>query len=69
VEYLNYLSGMITNNAGTIREINSRTAMENAAVHSSKFYLNVRKKLVRCHIWNTALYNAVTLTLQKVGQK
>jgi len=66
---------MVTNDARTIREIKSRTAMENVAFHRekelfiSKFYLNLRKKLVRCYIWNVALYNAVILTLRKVGQK
>jgi len=44
-----------------IREIKSRTAMENATFHKekalfiSKFYLNLRNKLVRCRIWNIAL--------------
>jgi len=70
-----YLRGMITNDARSIREIKSGTAMANAAFHRekelfiSKFYLNLRKKLVRCYIWNIALYSAVTLTLRKVGQK
>jgi hypothetical protein len=31
--------------------------------------LNLRKKLVKCHIWSTALYGAETWTLWKVDQK
>jgi hypothetical protein len=66
---------MITNDARAIREIKSGTAIINAAFHTekalfiSKFYLNLRKKLVRCYIQKIALYNAVTLTFRKVGQK
>jgi hypothetical protein len=47
---------MITNDARTIREIKSGAAMANAAFQReralfiSKFYLNLRKKLVRCYI-------------------
>jgi hypothetical protein len=31
--------------------------------------LNLRKKLVKCYIWNTALYGAETWTLRKVDQE
>jgi hypothetical protein len=34
-----------------------------------KFDLNLRNKLVNCHIWNTAFYGAETWTLRKVDQK
>jgi hypothetical protein len=34
-----------------------------------KFGLNVRKKLVKCYIWNIALYGAETWTLRKVDPK
>jgi hypothetical protein len=31
--------------------------------------LNLSKKLVKCYIWSTALYGAVTWTLRKLDQK
>jgi hypothetical protein len=36
---------------------------------TSKLELNLRKKLVKCYIWNIALYGAETWTLRKVDQK
>jgi len=36
---------------------------------TSKLYLNVRKKLVKCYIWIVALNGAETRTLRKVDQK
>ena len=36
---------------------------------TSKLNLNLRKKLVKCCIWSTALYGAEIWTLQKVDQK
>src|SRR5215470_11221874 len=36
---------------------------------TSKLDLNSRKKLVKCYIWNIALYGAETWTLRKVDQK
>jgi hypothetical protein len=36
---------------------------------TSKLDLNLRKKLVKCYIWNIALYGAETWTLRKVDQK
>jgi len=35
---------------------------------TSKFYLNLRKKLVNCYIWSIALYCTEIGTLQKVDQ-
>jgi len=35
----------------------------------SKLDLNLRKKLVKCHIWSIALYCAETWTLRKGDQK
>jgi hypothetical protein len=72
VEYLNYLGSMITNDARCTREIKSRIAMAKAAFNNkknlftSKLDLNLRKKLVKCYIWSTALYGAETWTLRKV---
>jgi hypothetical protein len=36
---------------------------------ASKLYLNLRKKLVKCNIWNMAFYGPETWTLRKVYQK
>ena len=64
--YLNYL--------GTC-EIKSRTAMAKAAfnkykiVFTSKLDLNLRKALVKCYTWSTALIGDETWTLQKAEQK
>jgi hypothetical protein len=35
----------------------------------SKLDLNLRKKLVKCDNWGTAVYDAETWTLQKVDHK
>jgi hypothetical protein len=75
VEYFNYLGSMITNDAGCTREIKSRIAMIKAAFNkkknlfTSKLDLNLRKKLVKCYIWNIALYGAETWTLRKADKK
>ena len=56
-------------------EIKSRIVMAKPASNkkkvllTSKFDLNVRKRLVRCCTWSTALYGAETWTLWKVDQK
>ena len=36
---------------------------------TSKLDLNLRKKLVKCYIWNMALYGAETWTLRPADQK
>ena len=36
---------------------------------ATEFYLNLRKKLVKCCIWSIALYGAETWTLRKLDQK
>jgi hypothetical protein len=36
---------------------------------TSTFDLELRKKLVKCYVWNIALYGAVTWTLRAVDQK
>jgi hypothetical protein len=38
-------------------------------LYTSKFDLYFRKKLVKCCIWNIALYGAENWTLRKVYQK
>ena len=36
---------------------------------TSKLDLNLRKRLVKCYIWNMALYGAETWTLRTADQK
>ena len=66
VEHLNYLGSIITNYSKCTHTLKSRTAMANAAfnwkknVFTSKLYLNMRKKVVKCYIWIVALYGAET---------
>ena len=36
---------------------------------TSKLDLNLRKKLLKCYIWSTALYGAETWTLRAADQK
>ena len=48
-------------------EIKSRIAMAIAAfnnrknLYTTKFVLNLRKKLLKCYVWGTALYGAENL--------
>jgi hypothetical protein len=66
---------MIKNDAGCTREIKSWIAKtkaafsKNGAPFTSKLDLNLRKKLVKCYIWNIASYGAETLTFLNVDQK
>ena len=76
VEYFKYLCSMITNDARYIHEIKSRIAMTKApfkkkkkTIFTSKLGLNLKKKLVTCYTWSTALCRAETWTLWKVEQK
>jgi hypothetical protein len=61
----------ITNGARCTREIKAKVAMPKAAFNNKKilstikFYLNLRKKLVKCFMWNAALYDAQIWTHQK----
>jgi hypothetical protein len=66
---------MITNDARCTREIKSRISMARAAFNREKtcftniLNLNVSSQLVKCYIWNIALYGAETWTLRKVDKK
>ena len=74
VEYFNYLGSMITNNARRTLETKSRIVMkkqysqQEEDTFRQQIGLNLRKKLIKCHIWSTAFHGAVNWTLQKVGQ-
>jgi hypothetical protein len=65
---------MIKNNTRCAHEIHARIAMAKAEFNrkkipfTSKLDLNIRKKLVKCHIWSMALYGAGTWTLQKADE-
>jgi len=75
VEYFKYLGSILTNDGICICEIKSRIAIAKAAFNkkralfSSTLDLKLRKKLVKCYIWSTALYGAETWTLRAVDQK
>jgi hypothetical protein len=73
-EYFNCL-GRITNGATRTRETKSRTVMTKAAFNkgkvlfTSKLDLNLRTKLVKCHIYSIVLCGAETWALLRVDQK
>jgi ribosomal protein S2 len=70
----NYLGGMITNDARYKCEIKSRTTMEKLfnkkETHFTiKLDSNLRKELMKCDTWNTALYGTGNGTLRYIDQK
>jgi hypothetical protein len=77
VEELNYLGSMITNDARCTREIRPglpwqkqhSTFNRTKTLFTSKLDLELRKKLVKCYIWNIALYGAETWTVRNIDQK
>ena len=73
VEWLNYLDGIITNDARFNMKINPgfqwQKKLSKGRFFTSKSSLNLRKKLIKCCIWGIALYGAETWTLRKIGQK
>jgi hypothetical protein len=62
---------MITNDTRCTCKIKSRIAKAKAAFNrkkilfTSKLDFNLRKKIMKCYIWITALYGAETWTLRK----
>jgi hypothetical protein len=75
VELFKYLGSMLTNDGRCSCEIKCRIAMAKAAfikkraLFTSTLDLELRKKLVKCYIWNIALYGGEILTLRAVDQK
>jgi hypothetical protein len=63
-EYFNYLGSIITSDERCTRESKSRIAMAKAAfnknknISTNKLDLNLRKTLMKCYVWSTALYDA-----------
>jgi hypothetical protein len=47
----------------------TKAAFNKETLFTSKLDLNLRKKVVKCYIWSTAVYGAETWTLRKVDQK
>jgi hypothetical protein len=75
VEFFKYLGSILTNDGRCTCEIKCRISMAKAAFNkkralfTSTLDLELRKKPVKCHIWNIALYGAETWTLRAVDQK
>jgi hypothetical protein len=75
VESFKYLGSILTNDGRCTGEIKCRTAMAKAAFNKKRALftrtldLELRKKLVKCYIWNIALYGAETWTVRAVDQK
>jgi hypothetical protein len=75
VESFKRLSSMLTNDGRCTCEIKSRIPMAKAAFNKKRALftctldLKLRKKLVKCYIWNTVLYGAETWTIRAVDQK
>jgi len=75
VESFKYVGSILTNDGRCTCEIRSRIAMAKAAFNKKRALftstsdLELRKNLVKCYIWSTALYGAETWTLQAVDQK
>ena len=72
IAYFNYLDSIITNDARYTHKIIFRTATAKAAftrrktLLTNKLDFNLRKKVMKCYISNTALYDAETWMLQKI---
>jgi hypothetical protein len=75
VEYFKYLGNIVTNDGRCTYGIKCRIVMAKAAFNkkralfTSTLDLELRKKLVKCHIWSIALYGAETWALRSVDQK
>jgi hypothetical protein len=70
-----YLGSILTNDGRSTCEIKCRIAMakvtfnKKKALFTSTLDLELRKKLVKCYVWNIALYGAETWLLRAVDQK
>jgi hypothetical protein len=67
VEYFKYFGSAMTNDVKYTREIKSRidpakTEFNKKTLFTSQLDLHLRKKLLNCYFWVTALYGAETWT-------
>jgi len=75
VESFKFSGSILTNGGRCACEIKCRIAMAKAAFNKKRALftgtldLELRKKLVKCHIWSVALYGAETGTFREVDQK
>ena len=75
VESFKYLGSILTNDGRCTCEMKCRIAMAKAAFNRKRALftgtldLELRKKLVKCDIWSTALYGAEAWTLRATEQK
>ena len=75
VKYFKYLGSMLTEDGRCTCEIKTRFAMAKSAfnkkknIFTSKFDLNLRKRLVWFYGWSIALYGDETWTLRATDQK
>jgi hypothetical protein len=65
------LRSIVTNDAScTIQDFHGKSGIHHEEdFFTRKLDLNLRKKLVKCYIWNIVLYGAETWKLLKVDQK
>jgi hypothetical protein len=75
VKTFKYLGSMLTNDGRCTFEIKYRIVMAKAAfikkraLFTSRMCLELRKKPVKCYIWNIASYGAETGTLRAIDPK
>jgi len=75
VEFFKYFGSILTNHGRCTCEIKSRIAVAKAAFNkkralfTSTLDVKLRKKLVKCYIWSTALYGVETWTIRAVDRK
>jgi hypothetical protein len=75
VQSFKYLGSILTNDGRCTCEIKCRFVVEKAAFNKKKTLftrtldLELRKKLVKCDIWNIAMYGAETWKLRAEDQR
>ena len=71
VEHFNYLFSVITRDGYCTREIKMRVAIAKEAFNrkmsllTNKLDIELKKKLVRCYVWNIAFYGSEIWTRKK----
>jgi len=70
VEYFICLSNMITNNARCTLEAKCRIVMAKPALNKKKTLfksdLHLKKRFLKCYIWNRAYYGAETFKVSEI---